>query len=154
MNKLQEMSDQFKFMYDKFLHGCDAIEAEGSWDTISSGQMEAYYFNDIMCVILHLISADGSFTQKEAEYVNQIFGFTYSPDEMKELYRTEGKDIRSMIKEEVPSGYKRMKLINAGLAEHYKEMLFLACDIVAESDGIVQPPEAEVIRGIKASLNS
>lgn len=152
MTKLQEMSEAFKFQYEKFLQGCDALEEKGEWSVSADGDMEGYYFNDIMCVIVTLISADGEFSEDEAKYVNDIFGFRYSPEELKELWKTNGSDINQMIEEEIPAGYRKMKAISEKLAGHYKEMLFRICDIIAESDGILRASETRQIDRIKKSL--
>ena len=152
MFSLQELSDGFKIQYEKFIHGCDALEQKGEWDVIADGQMEAYYLNDMMCTIVLLISADGEFSEDEAKYVNDAFGFRYSAAELKELYRTNGSDIRNMLENEIPAGYRKMKLINEELAEHYRNMLFQICDIISQSDGIVHIAELKQIDAIKKAL--
>ena len=152
MTKLQEMSENFKYQYEKFLNGCDALEDKKDWDVSVNGDMETYYFNDIMCVIVLLISADGKFAGGEAKYINDIFGFSYTPEELRELYRTNGEDIQNMLEAEVPAGYRRMKLINSKLAEHYRQLIFLICDIIAESDGYIQDAELKQIERVKAGF--
>ena len=152
MAKLQELSDAFKLQYEKFINGCDAMEEAGNWDISRDGNMETYYFNDIMCVIVMVISADGTFSEEEARYINEIFGFSYSAEELAELYRTNGSDIRNMLEGEVPAGYKRIKSLDTDMAQHYRNMLLLACDILAESDGVIQISEMNAIEKIKSSL--
>ena len=152
MFSLQELSDGFKLQYEQFIHGCDALEQKGGWDVIANGQMEAYYLNDMMCAIVLLISADGEFSEEEAKYVNDAFGFRYSAAELKELYRTNGSDIRNMLENEIPAGYRKMKAISGELAAQYRNMLYQICDIVAESDGIVHIAELKQIEAIKKAL--
>lgn len=152
MNKLQELSDAFQLQYEKFVNGCAAVEEEGLWNEAQYGDMETYYYNDIMCVILCLISADGIFSETEADYINEIFGFRYSAAELREMYGTEGDSIRSMLVNEVPAGYRRLKSINKKLSVHYRDMLLIVCDIIAESDGIVNPAESGEIQALRAAL--
>ena len=152
MNQLQELSDAFQLQYEKFTNGCAAVEAEGLWTGAQSDSMETYYYNDIMCVILCLVSADGTFSQAEADYINDIFGFRYTPEELREMYGTEGDSIRGMLTGEVPAGYRRLKQINEKLAAHYRDMLLLICDIIAGSDGIVNPAETREIQSLKTAL--
>ena len=153
MSRLQELSESFKLQYEKFLNGCDALEANGDWNVSTDGDMETYYFNDIMCIIMMLISADGEFSDNEAKYINDIFGFSYSAKELKELYKTNGDDIINMMDTEIPAGYKRMKLINSKLAEHYRNMIIQICDIIAESDGFIHVSEIRQIEKVKACFN-
>lgn len=152
MTRLQEMSESFKFQYEKFINGCDALEANGDWNVSSDGEMEAYYLNDIMCMITLLISSDGEFSDVEASYVNDMFGFSYTPEELKDLYKHSGNDIIDFVASEIPAGYRRMKLINSKLADHYKSMIYLICDIIAESDGIIHAAETRQIEKIKGIL--
>ena len=154
MSRLQDMSESFKLQYEKFLNGCDALEANGDWNVSTDGDMETYYFNDIICIIMMLISADGEFSDVEARYINDIFGFSYSAEELKELYKTNGDDIINMMETEIPAGYRRRKLINSRLAEHYKEMILQICDIIAESDGVIRVSETNEIEKIKMCLNN
>lgn len=153
MNQLQELSDAFKLQYEKFVNGCAAVEEQGLWNDARYDSMEAYYYNDIMCVILCLISADGTFSDTEADYVNNCFGFTYTADELQEMYGTEGSSIRSMLSDEVPAGFRLLKSINEKLAAHYRDMLFLICDMIAESDGI-KPAESREIESLKTALDA
>lgn len=151
MFDLHELSDAFKLQYDKFVTGCAAVEEEGLWDEDRFGSMETYYYNDIMCVILSLISADGTFSDAEAEYINEIFGFTYTPEELRAMYSTEGRSIRTLLTEEVPAGWKRLTQVNSRLAAHYRDMLFLVCDIIAGSDGI-RTAESKEIQSLRDAL--
>ena len=151
MSRLQELSEAFRFQYEKFVNGCAALEEQGLWDDARSESMETYYYNDIMCVILSLISADGTFSDAEAEYINEIFGFTYTPEELRAMYSTEGRSIRTLLTEEVPAGWKRLTQVNSRLAAHYRDMLFLVCDIIAGSDGI-RTAESKEIQSLRDAL--
>ena len=93
MKDCQSMAEGFRLQYERFLTGCDALEAENLWDTQALGEMEGYYFNDIMTVILHLISADGAFSDAEARFVADAFGFRYTAGELAQLYREQSDEI-------------------------------------------------------------
>ncbi len=153
MFDLKAQSDAFQLQYEKFLHACDALEESGEWNKMIQGDMETYYFNDLMCAVLHLISADGVFSEKEADYVNELFGFRYTAEELAEIYRTEGKDVEKLFQEGIPEGYHRMKEKHPALAEHYREMLLQLCDLMAASDGYVRESEKTGIDLLKKQLH-
>ena len=153
MSKLQDLTEGFRLQYEKFLHGCDSIEMDGDWNVYDSGDMETYYFNDMLCLILHLVSADGEFTSAEADFVNAMFGSEYTAEELAEVYQSEKKDIRNMAEAEIPSDYRRLKTINEGLADLFKEMLFSICEIISESDGILRNTELNIIDRLHSQLD-
>ena len=153
MDQLQNLSDAFKLQYEKFVNGCAAIEEQGLWDDTRYDSMEVYYYNDIMCVILCLISADGIFSDEEAAYIDRFFGFTYTAAELQEMYGTEGSNIRSMLTNEVPAGYRLLKSINEKIAAYYRDMLFIVCDMIAGSDGL-HPAESAEIEALKTALDA
>ncbi len=144
-------SDAFKLAYEKFIAGCDALEETGKWDKASLGDMEGYYFADIMGVILHLISADGKFTDQEAAFVDDAFGFRYTAAELAEIYRLQGDDIDRFFREDVPEGYKKMLAVSPILAESFMDLLLQACELAAASDGTVHV-EQERIDTLKEAL--
>ena len=82
MSKLNAYSESFKVGYEKFLIGCDAQEEMDGWDTETDGEMEGYYSNILVSVVMKLMASDGVFTEKEVEYFNKVFGFTYSVEEL------------------------------------------------------------------------
>ena len=151
MNDLQSRAEGLKLLYEKFMTACDAFEKENKWDRDQNGEMDAYYFHDIMCVFIHLISADGVFSPEEADFVNQVFGFGYTAEELAELYRVQGEDIENLLNY-IPLDYGKLKTISGDLAELYKNMLLQACDVLAVSDGSVHKNEQKYIDSLKASL--
>ena len=68
MSKLNAYSESFKVGYEKFLIGCDAQEEMDGWDTETDGEMEGYYSNILVSVVMKLMASDGVFTEKEVEY--------------------------------------------------------------------------------------
>lgn len=151
MTDFKQASEAFILQYEKFVTGCEALEAEKKWDAAELGSMEAYYLNDVMSVILHLISADGQFSEQEARFVADTFGFQYTPAELADLYRIQGEDIDRFFREDVPEGYRKIKGLNSSLAEHYKALLLQACELAAASDGVVAV-EVRQIEALKEGL--
>ena len=151
MNSLQSEAEGFKLLYEKFLTACTAFEEENKWNRDQNGDMDAYYFHDIMCVFLHLISADGVFSPEEADFVNKVFGFEYTAEDLAELYRLQGEDIENLLKY-IPMDYGKLKTLSGDLAEMYKTMLLRACDLIAAGDGSVHKNEQKYIDSLKASL--
>ena len=150
MSKLAEYSESFKLKYEKFLIGCDSLEEMGLWDKEAFGEMDAFYSTDLVSVIIRLIAADGAISQAEVAYINDIFGFTYTVEELKNLYDECGEAIESLYEEGMASCLSVMKEINERLAAAYQELLSLICDIVMESDGVIAAPELEMARKLKA----
>ncbi len=154
MDKIKNYSENFKFQYERFITGCDSIEEMGSWDKERFGEMDAYYSNDIVSVIIRLIAADGNFSNKEVDYLNDIFGFDYSEDELKSIYIECKEGIDSIFDDGAENGLTVMKDINVKLAHAYKDLLSLVCDIIIESDGEISKGETELAATIKKDLNN
>ncbi len=150
MNRIEVLSEGFKLKYEKFLVGCDSLEETNRWDKESFGEMEVYYVSDLTGAIIRLIAADGNFSQTEADFINDVFGFNYSVSELKEIYEDFGEDVESAFVEEIENGISMMKSINEELAEAYKDLLHTVCDIVIASDGMVSSPEVELANRLKA----
>ena len=65
MSNLENYTQSFRMKYESFLTGCDAMEELGLWDKENLGEMEGYYVNDMVSVIIRLIATDGRITEKE-----------------------------------------------------------------------------------------
>ena len=104
MDRLNALSESFKTKYERFLIGCDSIEELDQWDKEANGEMDVYYSNDIVSVIIRLIAADGSFSERETDYLNEFFGFDYTTEELKNIYDDCGEAIESLFDEDLGSG--------------------------------------------------
>ena len=144
-------SNAFKLQYEQLLTACDTLEEEKKWDKEALGEMEGYFFTDIMGVILHLISADGQFTDQEAAFVNDAFGFRFTAAELAEIYRVQGDDIDRFFRKDVPEGCRKMQAISPELTEYYIDLLLKACELAAASDGVVKV-EKDRIETLKNAL--
>lgn len=150
MEKIESLTKAFKAGYERFLIGCDAIEETGGWDKEAFGEMDVFYENDLVSLILRLIAADGKISEKEAEYLNRNFGFDYTAERLAEVYENCRGEIGGAFDKKFKNGLACMKKINGKLASAYEELLGLVCDIVIASDGEISPEEIEEAKRIKA----
>ena len=142
--------DSFKMKYEAFLIGCDSLEEMDLWDKEAYGEMDAFYSNDLISVAIRLIATDGVITQKEADFLNEMFDFEYTPEELIEVYDLCKDDIGHAFDENFENGITYMRKINEKLADAYKELLCLICDIIIESDGVISESEVAEVKRLKA----
>lgn len=150
MEKLKEYAEIFRHKYDRFITGCDALEELNLWNKEENGEMDAYYTGDLTSIIIRLISADGDITEKEVNYINDMFGFVYTEEELTEIYEQCGEEIDTLFDEGVKNGYDLMRGINQKLAEAYKELIMIVCDTVIASDGVIDKVEISLAQKIKS----
>ena len=142
--------DSFKMKHESFLIGCDSIEEMGLWDKEALGEMDVFYSNDLTSVIIRLIATDGKITQKEVDFLNETFDFEYTLDELIDVYNSCKDDIGHAFDENFENGITYMRKINAKLADAYKELLSLICEIIIESDGVIAESEIAEVKRLKA----
>lgn len=152
MNRLNQLTDDFKFKLDKFLIGCDALEELNEWDKNTYGEMDAYYQNDMIGIILRLIAADGEIEDPEVEYLNKNFGFEYTTEELRDVYAYCHDAFDLSFDEQVKAGITLIQSINEKLAIAYKDLVVLICDIICESDGVVEAEEVAEIERVKTAI--
>ncbi len=150
MEKLKVYAESFKLKFEKFITGCDALEELGLWDKEQNGEMEAFYSADMVSVIIRLTAVDGKIVYDEVKYINDVFGFSYTVEELRAIYADCKEAIETVFSEDLANGYSLMKRINEKLAEAYKELILLICDIVIESDGVIANAETEMAKKLKA----
>jgi len=150
MGNMNNIIDSFKMKYESFLIGCDAIEEMDLWDKETLGEMDAFYSNDLTSIIIRLIAVDGKITSKEVEYLNETFGFEYTIEELIDVYDSCKDDIGQAFDENFENGITYMRKINAKLADAYKELLSLICEIIIESDGVISESEISEVKRLKA----
>lgn len=142
--------ESFKLKYEDFFIGCDSLEEIGLWNKDTYGEMEAFYMNDLTGVIIRLIATDGKITEKEVDYFNKSFGFDYTLEELVAVYDNSNGSIEASFDENFENGISLMRKINSKLADAYKELLALCCDIIIKSDGIITDAEIEEVKRLKA----
>ena len=149
MKRIDALTEEFKSKYEKFLIGCDAIEELDQWDKEENGEMDVFYQNDLVSVILRLIAADGEISDEETDYLNRNFGFEYSTEELIDIYKSCEEEVSHSFDEQFENGITLMRSINEKLADAYKELLNLICDIIIESDEVIAPEEIEEAKKLK-----
>lgn len=150
MKNVEMYIDSFKMKHESFLFGCDSIEEMGLWDKEALGEMDVFYSNDLTSVIIRLIATDGKITQKEVDFLNETFDFEYTLDELVDVYNSCKDDIGHAFDENFENGITYMRKINAKLADAYKELLSLICEIIIESDGVIAESEIAEVQRLKA----
>lgn len=153
MKNLEMYIESFKMKHELFLIGCDSIEEMGLWNKEEYGEMDAFYSNDLLSVIIRLIATDGKITQREVDYLNKTFEFDYTLEELAEAYDLCKEDIGRSFDESFENGITYMRKINSKLADAYKELLCLICDIIIASDGIITDLEIDEVKRLKALCN-
>ena len=154
MSSLQENMAGFRLNYEKFLVGCDALEEEGLWPKEELGEMDVYFANDLACVIIRLIAADGVFADEEIDFLNGALGTSYTVEELESVYNWCGEKINIMFESEIGESVARLNELNPSLAATYKQMLELIAKIVIESDGTVTEEEKAVANQLISVINS
>ena len=149
MKNVEMYIDSFKMKHESFLIGCDSIEEMGLWDKETLGEMDVFYSNDLTSVIIRLIATDGKITQKEVDFLNETFDFDYTLEELTNVYNSCKDDIGHAFDENFENGITYMRKINAKLAEVYKELLSLICEIIIESDGVIAKSEIAEVKRLK-----
>ena len=150
MKNLENYADSFITLFDLFIHECDRLESSGLWNFEVFGEMEGYYTNDFAGIILRLVAADGSISEKEAEYINKAFGLKLGTDELCEIYKLCIDNVEESFEENFAGGLERLDAIDGNVARLYRELVFRICEIVTESDGAVVAAETELAEKIKA----
>jgi len=149
MNNIERLTEGFRTRWEQFLTACDAAEELGRWDTEADGQMEAYYTEDLICIVLKLISADGSVSAEEARIVRELFDFQYTPEELRRVADELREQIERLLAEDVRAGLERLGAMDPRLEAMYRELIGDACEIVSESDGLTVA-ESEFLEQLRA----
>lgn len=149
MKNIEFYVESFKTKYEAFLIGCDSIEEMELWDKEALGEMDAFYTNDMVGVIIRLIASDGDITLKETRYLNETFGFDYTVEELRNAYEGSRECLDESFDESFENGISYMRRINSKLADAYKELLVLICDIITHSDGSIDFAELEEVERLK-----
>ena len=149
MGRLETYSENFKLNYDKFMIGCDSQEELEGWNVEEDGEMDAYYSNVLVTVILKLIAADGVFTAKEVKYFNEVFNLDYSKEELESVYENCKEAIDDEFKEEIEEAIEKLEKVNEKLADAFKSLLGLVGEIIIASDGEAAASENELMELVK-----
>lgn len=149
MINIEAYTDSFKMKYEAFINGCDSIEEIDLWDKEALGEMDVFYTNDLTSIIIRLIAVDGNISQKEVDYLNKTFGFEYNLNELVEVYENCIDNIDESFDENFENGISYMRKINGKLADAYKELLYMICDIIINSDDVISSAEIDEVKRLK-----
>ena len=149
MKKIDALTEEFKFKYEKFINACDSFEEIDKWDKDENGEMDIFYENDLISIILRLVAADGEISDKEVEYLNKSFGFDYTAESLKEAYENCREEIGAPFDEMFKKGVELLRSVSEKLADLYLELLGIICDIIILSDGFIAQSEIETAKKVK-----
>ncbi|MBR5680881.1 MAG: hypothetical protein IKX19_09540 [Clostridia bacterium] len=151
-NGMARKCEEFRVLYDQFVNSCDAAETAGKWDMEEYGEMEGYFFNTLMGILMNVINADGHIGAREAEVLNDCFGFSYTVDELIELYGYCGKDLVANYADNARIAMDLLRGIDAALTERFRELVLAICGIVAESEDGVLESEENLLASLKDAV--
>ena len=149
MTRLEKLYEEYERDYELFQAGCDTVEEKGLWNKEADGEMEVYFENDLISIVLRLIAVDGEITDKEAEYFNRCFWYNCSTEELKEIYANCKENVGRTFDEQFLQGVQHLSTIDKDLAEAYRRIIVLVCDIIVESDGVVNEKEMGEIKHLR-----
>lgn len=152
MGDIKNLTDEFKSKYERFLIGCDSVEEIDLWDRDEYGEMDVFYQNDLLSIILRLIAADGEITYDEVNCLNENFGFEYTTEELADIYEGCYDAIGVSFDEKFEDAVEMLNSVNAKLADAYRELVCLICDIIIESDNLITSEETEEAKRLKELL--
>ena len=152
MKENEERAAEFQAKYERFVNACDAAEAEGRWNREEYGDMEGYCFGALMGILLSLINADGNIGEGEAEFLNRSFGFSYTVDDLLALYGDLGREIEGGSAENAAAAMDLLRQSGEDVAEAFRDLALLACDIAGESEDGMLESELEMIRQLRESV--
>lgn len=151
MNDLDISAENFQLKFDKFLMGCEAVENATLWDEDTYGTMEDYYAELLVSIILRTITADGWVSDREVDYLNQLFGFSYDSGELEQVYDGCSDMLASeSFDSDLKDGIARLRENNANLADAFVDLIELVSDIIVHSDEFVTEEEKTEMMRIKA----
>ncbi len=137
---------------EAFLFACDELENSGRWDLGNLGPMAVYFEADLFAVCLQVMRADGVFETPEAEVVNAMFGTSYTPRQLSELYDSAAPVATTYAEEDAQSALALLAQVDLALRDRYRDLLLKACDVIAVSDGDAEKSERMLIAAMREAL--
>lgn len=136
-------AEQFRTNVEAFLEACEVLQANGLWEEAEYGNIQAYYVNDLVCIITRIIAADGKITESETKLLGDVFGFDYSVEELQEVYDICAEYIAELFDTGVSEAYGMLKEKDENLAMNYKELMIEAGNVAMDSDNMIMISEKE-----------
>ena len=141
MNDMRQLAGSFKAKYELFITGCDSVELDEVWDKAEYGEMDVFYENELLTVLLSLIVSDGEIGEAEARFLNESFGFSCTVEDLRAMYENCGEEIEAYFESHFKAGYALLRRMNEKLAAAYADLFELIKEIITESDGVVNEAE-------------
>lgn len=149
MTELQKHINSFRNKYKRFNANLTSEDVLEKWNEDENGAIDVFYENELVSIALTVISSDGKIFVKEAGYLDETFGFSYTADDLAQMYINAHDEIDNYFEDCFKQGYQMLRDINEDLAKQYKDIFYLLCKIVAESDGVVSDDEKKLIASMK-----
>ncbi|MBQ8927237.1 MAG: TerB family tellurite resistance protein [Oscillospiraceae bacterium] len=154
MKELDREAESFRLHYEKFLIGCEAVAEEG-WDTEVLGEMGDYYTGMLLRIILRTVEADGWVSDQETRYVNDLFGFTYTNEELESVYESTANLLHSSeFDDELIGAIAMLESRGEKLCEAYRALIAQICTLIARSDGFFTEEEKAEIAKIQELIGA
>ena len=152
MKRIDKLTEEFRTKYEQFIIGCDSAEEMYRWDTEKNGEMDVYFENEIICVIVRLIVSDGEIGEKEVEYLNKNFGFRYTAEDIREMYEGSREELTDGFYARLEKDVEDLYGIGEKFAAAFKDLLGLITGIILESDGYATDGELSELTALKSII--
>ena len=154
MNNIDVLTEEFKKKLEGFELTCDSLDDLGSWDKEENGEMDVYFINELVSIILRLIAADGVISAGEADYLSKNFGFDYSVEELELIYENCRGELENSFGDRLADDIEKIRSVDELLVKDFKDLAEAACDILASSDGVVTDEEKKEIQSVMETLKT
>ena len=152
--KIDVLTETFRARFDQFTNGCDCLEDVSFWNLDEYGEMDVYFLNEILSIILRLIIVDGKISAREVEYLNKNFGFSYTKQELEEVCDTCQDELYDSFENRIKSDLDLLKSSNTKLVDEFKALIQLICEIISESDESITLEEKNEMEIIKRTISN
>lgn len=141
----------FKFEWERFLNGFDSLEEIGKWDVDKYGEMDTFCENILVCILVKAIVADRDVTQVEVDAINDMFGFGLDLNTVSQMLNIMNSE-KNDILDDPKATFDLIKTANEKIYNEFKELVYAACQIVIESDGVVTSVETEKLNAFMSKI--
>lgn len=154
MNKIDELSNMFSTKLDEFSTFCDSLETPEQWDKEEYGELDVYCLSEFVSTILKIIVVDGQISEKEVDCMNKNFGFSYTKEELEDVYRNCQGELEDSFDERIREDVELLGSVSAELVAEFKGLIELILDIIVSSDGIISDEEKEEKQSIMETIRA
>ena len=135
--RLKALSEEFKLKHELVHTGCDSHEELSDWDLEKYGEMDVYYDNALITVILRMCASDGVFSPREMDYLRDVFHFDFTREELRDIYESMTSfENNDAFVDSLKKDIDMLWATDGKLCGAFCELVKLACEIIRETDGI------------------